>query len=92
MFKTLKRSLLGFFVGYAIYIVIVCIDIVVQQRMHGYSTIESFYVWVYPLTSPYSLTRWFWKEGPLEDNLLTLCGGLLLVAGVVWANWKKKPN
>jgi len=92
--KILKRSLLGFFAGYAIYIVVVFIDIAVQQIRYGYSTFENFYVWIYPLTFPYLLIFWreWWVEGHLEDNLLTLCGGLLLIAGVVWANWKKVPR
>jgi hypothetical protein len=89
MLAVFKRSLLGALAGYAVYVVVVCIDIVIQYLRYGHSTFESFYVWIYPFTAQYLLTRWLWKEGPLEDNLLTLCGGLLLIVGIVWANCKR---
>lgn len=89
MLRIFKRSLLGALGGYAFYVVIACIDIAIHYLRYGHSPFESFDVWVYPLTAPSLFTRWRWEEVPLEVNLLTLCGALLIVAGIVWANWKK---
>lgn len=93
LLTVLKRSLVGLLVGYALYVVLVGILIGVENLKYGSSIArgENFYVWVYPLMSPFLLSRQEWEQ-PLEINLVTLCGGLLLTAGIVWANWKKVPR
>lgn len=90
MLTIIKRSLLGALAGYVIYASIACIDIAIHYFVYGHTPFESFEVWVLPLMAPSLL--WIWKEVPevpLEFSLLMLCGGLLLVAGVVWANLNK---
>ena len=88
MLTILKRSLLGALAGYAVYLVIAWPYIFIRYAMRGYTPFTSFEVWVYPFMAPYLLSPWLWKERHLDDNLLTLCGGLLLIAGIVRANWK----
>lgn len=94
MFTILRRSVVGLLAGYAIYILLVGILIILENQKYGFSVArgENFYVWLYPLMSPFLVNRWVWQQTPLEVNMITLCGGLLLIAGVVWANWKKVPG
>jgi hypothetical protein len=93
LFTILKRSLVGLLAGYALYVVLVIV-VIVEDLKYGFSIArgENFYVWVYPLMSPFLLDRQEWQQVPLEVNIITLCGGLLLFAGVVWANWTKVPR
>jgi hypothetical protein len=94
LFTVLKRSFVGLLVGYALYVLLVGILITIEDLKYGFSIARggNFTVWVYPLMSPFLFSRWEWQLVPLEVNLITLFGGLLLVAGVVWANWKRVPR
>jgi hypothetical protein len=91
LIKTAARTAFGLFVGYCFYVVLVVVLIVIERANGGFSKADNFFVWLYPLAAPYLLTPSEWKQVPLEENLITLCGGLLLIAGMVWANWKRKP-
>lgn len=88
MLTIIRRSLLGALAGYAVYLVIAWPYIFIRYAMYGNAPFISFEVWVYPFAAPYLLSPQLWKEGHVDENLLILCGGLLMVAGAVWANWK----
>jgi hypothetical protein len=39
---------------------------------------------VWPFMSPFLVFRYSWEGPPLDENLLSLLGGLLLIGGAVW--------
>jgi hypothetical protein len=92
MLKILTRTLFGLLVGYAVYALLVGVLIGIEQSGGGFSRANNFFVWLYPLGSPFLLNPQEWRSVPLEENLLTLSGGMLLLAGTAWANWAKKPK
>jgi len=91
MFRFLLRCLVGSLVGYSCYILVLCVVIYVDKKTYGYSGIDTFFALYFPLVSPHLFSPEVWSQTPLEDIHLMLIGGLLLLAGVGWANWKHIP-
>jgi hypothetical protein len=79
----IRRCLLGAFSGYAIYLLIAWSYIAIVRKITGGSP-DTFPPFVWPFESPFLIFRDSWQGPPLDENLLSLVGGLLLIAGALW--------
>jgi hypothetical protein len=78
-----QRSLLGALAGYLIYLLVAWSYIAVLKGMTGGSP-DTFPPFVWPFESPFLIFRYSWEGPPVDENLLSLFGGLLLIGGALW--------
>jgi hypothetical protein len=78
----IRRCLLGALAGYGIYLLFTWLYIAFMETATGGSP-DTYLPFVWPFMSPFLIFRYSW-EGPLDENLLSLFGGLLLIGGALW--------
>jgi hypothetical protein len=81
--EKILRCLVGALAGYAIYLLVAWIYIAVMQIATGGSP-DTYLPFVWPFMSPFLIFRYSWEGTPLDENLLSIFGGLLLVGGAIW--------
>ena len=73
----------GALAGYAIYLLVAWSYIGVLEMATG-GLPDTYLPFVWPFMSPFLIFRYSWEGPPLDENLLSLFGGLLLVGGAIW--------
>src|SRR5580704_4894692 len=89
--KIVLRILAGLIGGYLAYLPILLIT---EYLMRGRIDSErAFYALFYPMEAPYLVVPYFWRYASVDEVVLKLVGGALLVAGVLLAlrGTKKTP-
>jgi hypothetical protein len=81
--KKIERCLLGALAGYAIYLLVAWIYIPAMEITIGGSP-ETYLPFVWPFMSPFLAFHYSWEGPPLDENLLSLLGGLLMIGGALW--------
>ena len=96
----IRRCLQGVLAGYAIYLLVAWLYIACMRIATGGSP-DTYLPFVWPFTFLFLIFRYTW-EGHLDENLLTLLGGLLMIGGALWGyfgfplskirNTEKRPD
>ena len=77
------RSLLGVLLGYGIYLLSTWLYIGFREMATGGAP-DTYLPFMWPFMSPFLIFRCSWERTPLDENLLSLFGGLLLIGGALW--------
>ena len=75
--------LLGALAGYFVYLLVAWSYLAVMGTIYG-GWPDTYPPFVWPFTSPFLVFRYSWQGPPLDENLLSLLGGLLLIGGALW--------
>jgi hypothetical protein len=78
----IPRCLLGALAGYGIYLLLTWLYLAFMEAVHGGSP-DTYLPFVWPLMSPFLIFRYSSQGTHLDENLLSLFGGLLLIAGAL---------
>jgi hypothetical protein len=81
--EKLRRCSLGILAGYGVYLLVAWIYVALLRIVTGGSP-DTYLPFVWPFTSPFLIFRYSWEVSPLDVNLLSLLGGLLLIGGALW--------
>ena len=81
--EKIQRCIAGALAGYAIYLLVAWIYIAVMKIATGGSP-DTYMPFMWPFMSPFLIYRYSWQGPPLDENLLSLFGGLLLIGGAIW--------
>jgi hypothetical protein len=89
--EKLRRVFIGVLAGYGIYLAVAWGYIEILNKMTGGEP-DTFPPFVWPLESPFLILPDSWHGPPLDENLLSLLGGLLLIGGGVWGYLNFPPR
>ncbi len=81
-----RRCFLGALAGYGIYLFLAWLYIAFMEIATGGSP-DTYLPFVWPFMSPFLIFRYSWEGTHLDENLLSLFGGLLLIGGALWGYW-----
>jgi hypothetical protein len=53
---------------------------------------DTYPPFIWPFESPFLIFRYSWEYASIDENVLSLIGGLLLIGGILWGYLGFPPN